>query len=142
MVTFSKVIALGGGKKAILIRAFLMLWIARIGVYLVPLQGLQKVMDRSRILPFPGIVSNASPDMTAWAVAVASRYGPGSTCLVRALATQELLAQQGLSSDLHIGVSKGDTSPFDAHAWVEMNGRVVIGGPRMENYTKLWSLKK
>src|SRR5438309_451978 len=68
------------------------------------------------------------PDRVVWAVVVASRYVPMSTCLTQALAAQVLLARRGYSAHLHIGVAKeGAEAKLKAHAWVESDGKVLIG---------------
>lgn len=77
----------------------------------------------------------------AWAITVASRYIPRATCLVQGLATQVLLAREGIPSDLCIGVAREDPSLFEAHAWVETGGRIVIGGYRQDRYTRLTSFE-
>jgi len=63
-----------------------------------------------------------------WAVTRAARFVPGASCLTQALSLQVLLARRGLHSRLCIGVRKGAASAFEAHAWVERGGRVLIGG--------------
>ncbi|MDD1778828.1 MAG: lasso peptide biosynthesis B2 protein [Candidatus Helarchaeota archaeon] len=80
-------------------------------------------------------------DHIAWAVKMASSFGFRATCLVQALATQVLLAGEGISSVLHIGVMKGKNSSFEAHAWVESEGRIIIGGSDLIPYKKLASLQ-
>ena len=53
---------------------------------------------------------------------------PGrSTCLDLALTVQRLLEKQQISSQVRIGVRKS-AGEFEAHAWLESCGRVVIGG--------------
>src|SRR5438874_2016323 len=73
---------------------------------------------------------HASRGVTArqigWAVRLASRYVPRASCLTQALTAQMLLKGSGLDSRLHIGVAKG--TGFEAHAWVECGGRVLVGG--------------
>jgi hypothetical protein len=69
-----------------------------------------------------------SIERIAWAVAEASQYIPRATCLTLALATQVLLGWQGHAAHLCIGVARSDIGQFQAHAWVECQGRVVIGG--------------
>src|SRR5690606_21028653 len=59
-----------------------------------------------------------------------------STCLVEALAAQMLLARHGVHSTLRIGVEM-DGEEFGAHAWVEVNGQVVVGGRRGRPYRLL-----
>ncbi len=60
--------------------------------------------------------------------AVGARFGP-ATCLVQALAGDAMLRRRGVTSILRIGVrvAEGDPTPFEAHAWVECEGAVVIG---------------
>jgi hypothetical protein len=48
-----------------------------------------------------------------------------------------LLAREGISSKLGIGVTHDDEAGFAAHAWLEAGGRVVIGGERLDRYTRL-----
>ena len=66
---------------------------------------------------------------TVWAITRAGRYLPGATCLVRALAARELLARSGLCAELRIGVAHDERGRFEAHAWLEYGGRVVLGSP-------------
>ena len=82
------------------------------------------------------------PDRVVWAVVVASRYVPMSTCLTQALAAQVLLARRGYSAHLHIGVAKeGAEAKLKAHAWVESDGKVLIGGSEPGRYTHLLALE-
>lgn len=72
------------------------------------------------------------------AVRMASRVVPGSTCLRQALAAQVLLGRAGQASQVRIGVARGDLGELEAHAWLEVNGQVVIGGERrLDRYTTL-----
>lgn len=58
--------------------------------------------------------------------AAAARLPWTSTCLEQACALVWLLALQGTSARIVIGVSRG-TASLHAHAWVEHAGRVVLG---------------
>jgi hypothetical protein len=82
----------------------------------------------------PGI---NSPDRIVWAVIVASQYIPRATCLAQALAAQILLARECYQSNLRIGVAKGDKDQLEAHAWLESDGKVLIGGSGINRYTVL-----
>ena len=53
-----------------------------------------------------------------------------STCLTRALAAHLLLARSGHESRLHIGVARDERGAFEAHAWLERNQQVILGGTR------------
>jgi Transglutaminase-like superfamily len=75
-------------------------------------------------------------------VALASRYVPTATCLAQALAGQTLLAQQGEPAVLRIGVAKNEAGKLEAHAWVESQGRIVIGASLdLCRYTQLPSVE-
>lgn len=84
----------------------------------------------------------AFAEKAAWAVMTSSRYVPAATCLTQAFATQVLLSRRGLPARLRIGVVKGKDGRLQAHAWVESNGVVVIGGsgPDVERYKPLLAL--
>ncbi len=89
---------------------------------------------RDHLLPAGGLVEQktaapgALPD-TVWAITRASRYLPRATCLVRTLAAREILAEKGLSVELRIGVAHDERGNFEGHAWLEHEGRVVLGNP-------------
>ncbi|WP_162562421.1 lasso peptide biosynthesis B2 protein [Salinigranum rubrum] len=88
-------------------------------------------------LPVP---STEAPtvDRLVWAVDVASRTVPvETTCLPRALTGSALLARYGYASTLRIGVRR-EGGEFAAHAWVERDGRVVLGDlPDLEMFVPL-----
>ncbi len=78
------------------------------------------------------------PERIAWAVRTASRYIPGSrNCLIQALAAQVLLRQKGLPSQLRFGVAREQRSRLQAHAWLESQGKIVIGGSDRERFRPL-----
>ena len=62
----------------------------------------------------------------ARAVDRARRVVPRASCLVQAMAAKALLDRAGVSSAVWIGVSR-EGGAFDAHAWVESGGEVVLG---------------
>lgn len=64
----------------------------------------------------------------AWAVRAMGAHIPGATnCLVRALALKYLLGIFGHDARLRIGAGYPDGGRFEAHAWVESGGHVLIG---------------
>ena len=69
------------------------------------------------------------------AVERTSRFVPGARCLVQAMACKILLARAGIESDLRIGVIRDEARELEAHAWVEIDGRVVHGGRESAKYT-------
>jgi len=55
-------------------------------------------------------------------------YGKRVLCLQRSAATTCLLRRHGIPAQLVIGIQQ---IPFNAHAWVEVEGRVVSDRPYM-----------
>ncbi len=70
-------------------------------------------------------------------VARASQLSPvPPTCLVTALVAEALLNRHGYSVVLRVGAQR-QGGAFAAHAWLEFDGAVVVGGPLavVEQYT-------
>jgi hypothetical protein len=81
-------------------------------------------------------------DRVVRAVTRASRVVPGATCLTQALAAQVLLERHGRPTRLHIGVFRdGRQQVVRGHAWVESEGKVVVGGRDLSTYVPLASLE-
>ncbi len=69
-------------------------------------------------------------EQIVWSVEAASCRIPfAENCLVKALVAHILLKEAGYPATLHIGVAKKDAESFQAHAWIESEGQVVIGAP-------------
>jgi hypothetical protein len=66
-------------------------------------------------------------NLIARSVRSVSRFVPFATCLSQALAAMLLIKSRGQHSELKIGVAKDEEQHFKAHAWLEANGRIVIG---------------
>lgn len=75
-----------------------------------------------------------------WAVQVSSHYVPRTTCLTNALTGHSLLSQYGYPSLVKIGVGKSSEGEFEAHAWLEYEGKVVIGESE-EEYVPIYDFK-
>ncbi|MBM9594024.1 lasso peptide biosynthesis B2 protein [Rhodobacteraceae bacterium MCCB 386] len=75
------------------------------------------------------------------AVRRAARWIPGASCLTQALAAQVLLARRGVRSVLHLGVNLTPSGGFGAHAWIEIDSIVVMGGDQrsLKRYSRIIS---
>lgn len=81
-----------------------------------------------RVRPSARRLFHASPERTVWAIEAAGRrLGPFSTCLVRALAAELLIADAEAPTLLTIGVRRSAAGAFEAHAWLTRRERVIIG---------------
>jgi hypothetical protein len=98
---------------------------------LLPLLGLKSVR---RLLAGSSRRSSARDERSIVRMVLrAARFCPiGSTCLTRAITAQYFLRRAGIESRLCIGVMRDDQKAFQAHAWLERDGRVILGGSHEE----------
>jgi hypothetical protein len=83
----------------------------------------------------------AVPQRAAKCVELASRlHVPNSTCLRKALVLYALLARRGFDAQLLIGVAKATNGQLDAHAWLECQGKILLGEPATGRYSTLCAL--
>ena len=86
----------------------------------------------SKVRHFPVATKKPSPDAVeriCYAVDLASIwYWKEALCLQRSAATACLLRQHGVQAQMVIGAQQ---MPFKAHAWVEVDGKVVNDKPYM-----------
>jgi hypothetical protein len=114
-------------ERNLLISATLWLGAVRLGLWLLPFRTLRRLLKHSRRPSRRwSKIGHVSPEQIAWAVTLAAHYIP-NTCLSRALATQALLERAGFSTYLRIGLAKKSSGQLEAHAWVESQGKIVIG---------------
>ena len=129
MSRLRKFLALPGSDRRLLLRAAgREAWISA-GLRLLPFSYWRPRMNDSA----PAAAANESmhpvpADRIAWAVSAAARYVPGATCLVQALVARDLLRNAGYPARICLGVDNHAEDRFQAHAWVECEGRVLLGG--------------
>jgi hypothetical protein len=102
----------------------------RLALWCVPYPSLRPFLERrrdARLERRPN-ARRAAPSRIAWHVRVASSVIPRSNCLVQALVAEQLLANAGYSSLLKFGVARTENAGLSAHAWIECDGRVLVGG--------------
>ena len=125
MTTWRAVRGLTAADGVLLVEAAVLLLAVRLSLSVVGFHRLRAALQRrtrSRNRPRERVV---------WAVQAVARRLPVSGCLAHALVMDTLLHRHGHASHLKIGVRRVDRSvrevPLDAHAWVECDGRIVIG---------------
>jgi hypothetical protein len=139
MKRLSKFLSLIPSDRYLLVSASLWLGAIRLGLWLLPFQTWWSLLERmTQANTELQEIEQAAVNRVTWAVTVASRYIPGVKCLARALATQVLLNQRGYATCLRLGVAKDEKGQLEAHAWVESQGKIVIGGlGNLSRYTPL-----
>ncbi len=143
MKRLRRFLALPSRDRCLLVRAAFLVGSIRIGLCVIPFQGMRRILAW-RMYSHVGqrTTAHSSLDRVAWAVRVASRYVPRATCLAQALAAHRLLEREGHPACLRIGVARNAEGLFQAHAWVESRGEVVLGGLATGRYTPLLALER
>jgi len=125
--------------RTALLKTYLLLTSIRLGLWLLPFQGLRKLLDCISRPSHP-----AGQPLESWPnlpqpnpqqmhrrmqmIHLCCRYLPGHVkCLARALTAQVILRRHHHPCQLRIGVAKNPRGQLDAHAWVELKGEVVMG---------------
>ncbi len=126
MGVLSRVFRLSPDDRWLLLRAFVAVGSAWVRVRLFPPSVVLRKVSEDITLLSPRQPQTAG--RIGWAIAVAARYIPAAKCLVQAIAGRNLLASYGFPADIHIGVAKDSKNWLSAHAWVEVEGKTVIGG--------------
>jgi hypothetical protein len=115
----------------LLISAFLLLNLVRLGLFLLPFAKLLDLLKMLSNFWSKGKYQQVEVKQILHAVHTSNYYAlRSSKCLAKALTTQTLMKICGYSSELKIGVAKENDSALQAHAWVEYRGKVIIGNLR------------
>lgn len=118
-------------ERGLLVKASFLLVLIRLSLGLVPFPTLCRLLiGRPRSGRAAANDDRGLTDQIIWAVTAASRRAPRwmTTCLSRALTVQAMLAHRGYPSRLHVGVTRDPQGKLEGHAWLERQGRILIGG--------------
>jgi hypothetical protein len=119
---------LPGSDQRLLITSAALLATIRLGLWLIPFQLLRRMLGKfNRTTRTATAADDVVLSKIVWAVSVLGSRLPGS-CLTQALATQLLLGRWGRPTTLRIGVALDEEGAFMAHAWLENDGKIIIGG--------------
>lgn len=137
-----KFLRLKNSDRHLLINTFTVLVFVNLGLWLLPFNTLRQILDK---ISQPNSHLEQTPlTKIIWAVDASTRYIPGGAkCLARALTCQVMMIRRSYSPELRIGVAKTETGKFEAHAWIESQGQVVIGYlNNLSSFTPLPSLPR
>ena len=134
-----KFLQLPAARRRCLISASLLLPAVKVWLAVLRFQTLRDLLVGLTSLPFRfSKLEESSTYDVVWAVESVSRLMPwASTCLTQALTAQVLLHRRGRPALVHIGTLKSEDGNFEAHAWVESQGEVLLGGGNLEQFTPL-----
>ena len=135
-----KFLDLPPSRRKLFIEALVIVAAVRLGLWVIPFPRLKSLVLRIEAKLSRDRSGIASSSELAWAIEAASRFVPKATCLTQAMAAKILFSIHGRESLLRIGVARGGDGRMLAHAWLESQGRAVVGGQDFE-YTPLLSVK-
>jgi len=115
------------------------LLIIKAGLSVLPFSTFRKIFHWFSKTNQVDEISQKKIEQTVWAIRSAAAHLPFEMlCLPRALAAKYLLRKVPALT-LEIGVEINSSKVFEAHAWVEKNGTIIIGDwPESVSYHRLW----
>ena len=114
-------------ERFLYLRTWLLLFRIRLMLWVLPYRRWRQIAAQMIRVENERQLDRPQVNQITRAVRVMSRYVPQASCLTQALAAQTLLANEGQRSQLRVGVTQNG-GKLEAHAWVQIDGRVVIGG--------------
>ena len=125
-----------------LIKVSTLLAMTRLGLSVLPYRTVQRLLDGIPQRRLHVADEAVYKRQLLWAVRTAGwRLLGDRPCLPQALVVRRLFRQIGKPPELRIGVAKGEGGRLIAHAWVECEGEVVVGGRHSPTiYTRLLPL--
>lgn len=129
MNRFRKYMALDPPARRRMLYAAILQGITRLLLGILPFKTFKRFYGRWAAKRPAG--SDARAEEQVYAVSTTARYLK-STCLVQALVLKHLVSD----SRLVIGVTGGKA--FEAHAWVERKGEIILGEVQETRFTPIW----
>jgi hypothetical protein len=117
-------------EQWILVQVSILLILIRIALILLPFRTISRFIQRiGRKKPGPNVSEDLFVRRILWAInRTAGPILGDRACLTQALVGQVLLGRRGVDTQLRIGVLKDGDGRFQAHAWLESDGQVLLGG--------------
>jgi hypothetical protein len=131
-------------ERRLLARVVLLLSITRAGLVVVGYGRARKLFSRFLKPPYrrpkPPF---GNVDQVVDVVKIGARFVLGDKpCLSQAMVTQFLLSRRSILSVIRIGVVRSEGGRLEAHAWIEHEGRILIGETsRLERYSRFPPLR-
>ncbi len=134
-----KFVSLPRSEKMTVLKAFFMVLRVRVCLWFFPSYSVKNRLLAANGEKVKGRAADwAAVERTVASVERCSQYIPRATCLTKALSVFLLLQNMGQASNVRIGVEKDQHGRFRAHAWVEVEERIVIGKvPLLDRFTVL-----
>lgn len=130
---------ISGNAKIKFLQAGFVLVLIKTGLAILPFSTFRRLFYRISKSETKKDLNPQQISEVVWAVNTAANVIPLElVCLPRALATKYLLRKVPLLS-LEIGIEINPDKAFEAHAWVEKEGEIIIGDwSDSVSYQRLW----
>lgn len=126
-----KFLALPAQEKALYMNTAIWLIAVKVGLYLLPFERLRGWLAGFDELAGKPVEMEEMRAIIEAIERVAQALAPlRINCLPRALVGHRLLGRKGFKVELKIGVLKTPGDRLVAHAWLEVQGRVILGDLR------------
>jgi len=141
-----KAFELSSSEWLLILWAALWLGLVEIGLRVLRFNTLIERLDQQRPPGRTLVARSHTGERFAYFVELASRLYPFEpTCLKKALVLYALLTRNGFHGQLWIGAAKSTTeagAPIEYHAWVEHEGKVILGAANRERYIPLYCFNR
>lgn len=138
MKLLDKFLNLPQNKQFLLIKACIFVYVVRFILFIFPikvvLQYLSYFTKKTHKL---NKNNRLSEELILWAIETVSKFILSTnTCIIKSITAQILLTQHGYKSSLYLGIAKDKVNQKDlqSHAWLESNGKVIVGENMANNY--------
>ena len=139
MTRARKYLALEPAERQLFHEAYALVAAIRLASWTLPFARVRELASQiAKKGELPDFESRPARERIAYFVRAAGNAFPGGhNCLVQALVAEIMLLRRGYPAELRIGVANPAAQGFKAHAWLESEGRVVIGDFELETYAPL-----
>jgi hypothetical protein len=137
MSALRKLSALSSADRRVLASSTLLLAAVRLLLWVLPSRVILSAARSLVAVPERASAGRPRLDRIVWAIGAASERIPHASCLTQAIAAQILLRRHGYGSRLCLGVAPDGRGGFRAHAWVERDGSILIGGEESRALVRL-----
>lgn len=131
MALLRKFVARSWPDKVLLVRALSLVISVRVGLWVLPYRTVCRLVSHPLALSGERLTIREEAlrqrRIVGAVESISRRLLGNKPCLTQALVAQRLLRQEGFETALRIGVAK-EGRELLAHAWLEREGRVLIGG--------------
>jgi hypothetical protein len=128
-IRFHQLAALSQAEQRDLLRAVVALLVVRMALALLGFDRSRRWLLRRRQAPRPVLPQPPweEAERQTRMVNLAARRGPiRAACLAQSLAACWLLDRRGFRPELRIGARRASEGGIEAHAWLELNGTVLV----------------